>query len=80
MDDFGFKIPLCSENKGFTATGRHNILNLIALNKKQPDWVPKFTKLGFEKTRIPDKVYSKLLSEYEGLKQKMYQESCAVVS
>ena len=76
MDEFGFRTPICSENLGFTATGRRILLNLIALNKKQPDWVPKFTKVGFEKVPIPAEIYSSLLAEYEKLKSKPSQESC----
>ena len=76
VDQFGFRTPICSENQGFTATGRRTLLNLIALNKKQPDWVPKFTKMGFEKVPIPAEIYSDLLAEYEKLKSRPSQESC----
>ena len=76
MDEFGFRTPICSENQGFTATGRRTLLNLIALNKKQPYWVPKFTAVGFEKVPIPAEIYSNLLTEYEKLKSKPSQESC----
>ena len=27
---------------------RRILLNLLAMNKKQPEWVPKFTEVGFE--------------------------------
>ena len=76
VDEFGFKSPLCSENKGFTALGRWTLLNLLALNKNQPDWVPKFTKLGFEKAKIPPKIYSVILEEYKKRKSSPSQEAC----
>ena len=76
VDEFGFRTPICSENQGFTATGRRTLLNLIALNKKQPVWVPKFTAVGFEKVPIPAEIYSNLLSEYDKVKAKPLQESC----
>ena len=76
VDEFGFRTPICSENRGFTAIGRRTLLNLIALNKKQPDWVPKFTAVGFEKVPIPAEIYSNLLSEYDKVKAKPLQESC----
>ena len=76
MDEFGFRTPICSENQGFTAIGRGIRLNLIALNKIQPDWVPKFTAAGFAKVRVPAEIYSSLLAEYEKLKSKPSQESC----
>ena len=33
--------------------------------EEQPAWVPKFTRKGFEKTKIPADVYAMLLWEYE---------------
>ena len=76
MDEFGFKTPICSENQGFTAIGRLTLLNLIALNKKQPAWVPKFTARGFEKVPVPAEIFSKLLTEYDRLKSTPFRETC----
>ena len=76
MDEFGFITPICSENKGFTKLGRLTLLNVIALNKNQPDWVPKFTKVGFEKVQIPSKIYSVILSEYKSRKSSLTPEAC----
>ena len=56
---------------------RQTILHLMALNEEQPAWVPKFTKVGFEKTKIPPELYAMLLREYERVKASMYEESCA---
>ena len=47
---------------------------MVAQNKEQPFWVPKFTSLGFEKTQIPEDVYAMLLWEYERLKYSMKEE------
>ena len=77
VDEFGFRTPICSENQGFTATARRTLLNLIALNKKQPDWVPKFTAVGFEKVPVPAEIYSNLLTEYDKVKSKPSPESCS---
>ena len=76
VDEFGFKFPICAENKGFTSFGRGILIDLIALNKMQPNWVPKFTKVGFEKVQIPSEIYSAILTEYERLKSSPSQEGC----
>ena len=77
VDEFGFKVPICAENKGFTSLGRKTLIDLIALNKMQPNWVPKFTKVGFEKVQIPSEIYSAILTEYERLKSSPSQEHCS---
>ena len=50
---------------------------LIALNEGQPLWVPKFTEVGFEKTKIPSDIYKMLLKEYERVKPSMVVEDCS---
>ena len=70
-------MPVCSENGGFTSEGRRILLNLVALNKEQPDWVPKFTEIGFEKVKIPDDLFTSLKAEQERLKSQMVVEGCA---
>ena len=40
---------------------RRILLNLLAMNKKQPEWVPKFTEVGFEVVPIPAAVYHRRL-------------------
>ena len=77
VDSFGFKIPLCAENGGYTAAGRSELLNLIALNQLQPDWVPKFTEVGFQVASIPGDIFSALTSEHHQLQSRMVRESCA---
>ena len=76
VDEFGFRTPICSENQGLTAISRHTMMGLIALNKKQPAWVPKFTARGFEKVPVPAEIFSKLLTEYDRLKSTMSVENC----
>lgn len=79
VDEFGFKKPICSENGGFTMDGRLVLLNLVALNKEQPPWVPKFTTVGFDKLKIPTELYSHILTEYNRLKKATKpKEECAV--
>ena len=51
------------------------ILHLVSTCKEQPAWVPKFTELGFKKTRIPPDVYAMLLWDYERQKPSMIDES-----
>merc|ERR1719483_844092 len=68
QDVFGFNTPFCSHNGGFTMDGRRTLLYLQALNQQQPEWVPKFSKVGFEKTKIPEDIYKRILSEYKVLK------------
>ena len=76
MDEFGFRTPICSENQGLTAISRHTMMGLIALNKKQPAWVPKFTARGFEKVPVPAEIFSKLLTEYDRLTSTLSVEPC----
>ena len=45
--------------------------------EEQKAWVPMFTELGFEKTRIPPDVYNMLLWEYEKEIPYMYHEPLA---
>ena len=61
-------------NKPFS---RQQILHLMALNQDQPAWVPKFTKVGFEKVKIPAEIYQMLIKEYERIKPGMRVETCA---
>jgi len=74
VDVFGFKIPLCVENGGRDTESRRLMLRMVAGNNEQLAWVPKFTSVGFEKTKIPPDVYAMLLWEYERLKYSMKQE------
>jgi len=78
-DVFGFDTPFCSHNGGFTVDGRMTLLDLHAMNSLQPEWVPKFTKVGFEKTKIPADIYKRIMLEYKQLKDdgQMIEEPCS---
>ena len=51
-------------------------MNLIAMNKKQAYWVPRFTEQGFEKVRIPKAVYKVLKVEHQKLEDRKQEERC----
>ena len=46
---------------------RRILLNLLAMNKKQPEWVPKFTEVGFEVVPIPAAVFAALVADHRRL-------------
>lgn len=77
-DAFGFKMPMCSHNGGFTSAGRELLLNLHAMNTKQLEWVPKFTKNGFSKDKIPTAIYNRIVQEYAAQQKNglMVEEGC----
>lgn len=76
VDGFGFKYDLCSPNKGFTSQGRVDVLFHCAAYNMTLDWVPSFTKVGFEKTIIPTDLYKDIIAEYDELKKSMVVEGC----
>ena len=51
-----------------------SLLSILGSDEEQPAWVPKFTKVGFEKTKIPADVYAMLLWDYERRKSLMFKE------
>ena len=57
------------------------MIKLVARNKEQPAWIPKFTEVGFEKTKIPPDVYKMLLLDYGREKFFMFDEvfSCSLM-
>jgi len=79
VDVFGFKTPICAENGGGQLESREIMLMLSSKTKEeeQKAWVPKFTEIGFEKTKIPPDVYKMLLWEYEKEIPFMYHEPFA---
>ena len=66
-------LPIFQNDK--TTTFQEIILNLVVMNKEQPSWVPKFTKNGFEKTKIPKDVFTMLLWDYQRKKSILYPEN-----
>ena len=53
----------------------------MARNIEQPEWIPKFTDVGFEKTKIPPDVFKMLLLDYGKEKFLMFDEvfSCSLM-
>ena len=47
----------------------------MATTEEQRKWVPKITKSGFEKTKIPSDVYAMLLWEYERKKSSLNEDT-----
>lgn len=70
MDGFGFRYELCDPSMGFTSSGRMDVLYHSASYAMTNDWVPQFTRVGFEKSRIPDHLYEMILTEYEEMKKR----------
>lgn len=76
-DLFGFKYDLCDPNMGFTSSGRKDVLFHCASFNQTKKWVPGFTELGFEKTKIPPHLYHLILKEYEILRKHLvHHEPC----
>jgi len=75
-DPFGFDYELCGADGGFTSDGRAQLLFQIALNHEQREWVPAFTKVGYEKMKIPSSVWKKLSKDYKRVLPRMRRESC----
>ena len=46
-------------------------MDWVAFANEQPAWVPKFTKVGFKKTKIPPDVHAMMLWEYERKKSSL---------
>jgi len=77
IDRFGFKIDLCNPKNGFTSKGRLDVLFHRGSSFSTTQWVPAITEVGFEKTKIPEPLYKKILEEYNQLKDsQMRLEEC----
>ena len=48
---------------------REDVLFHCASYAMTNEWVPQFTRVGFEKSRIPDHLYEMILTEYEEMKK-----------
>jgi len=64
-DDFGFHVNLCSLPEGFDAAQRGLFLKFYHECQLQKPYVPKFTKRGFEKSRIPESLLLDILETRE---------------
>ena len=56
------------ESKDYSSP-RMDVLFHCASYAMTNDWVPQFTRVGFEKSRIPDHLYEMILTEYEEMKK-----------
>ena len=63
QDKFGFKLHICSEAEGFDELQRQNAVLFQYLNDVVIPYIPKFTKTGIEKTKIPDELFSFLVEK-----------------
>ena len=63
-DQFGFSHHLCGP-QGLTAKGRASLLQIHLQNIEQPEWVPMFNEIGFQKVQIPAKLWETLSEYYE---------------
>ena len=63
VDKFGFKLNICSEAEGFDEQQRTNFVVFQNKNELVIPYIPKFTKTGIEKTRIPKELFSFLVEK-----------------
>ena len=59
---FGSKINLCNQAEGWYNRARRRILNTQAVNLYQPEFVPRFHPIGFQKVKIPSDIYASILN------------------
>jgi len=53
VEMFGAKLDLCNKAEGWYAGARNRILTIHATNYFQPQIVPRFHPVGFQKVKIP---------------------------
>ena len=71
-DPFGFELNICSEKEGFYEKHRKLFISNMVDVEESLSYVPKITKLGFKKTRIPESLFQyfvKKLKEHDSLDQ-----------
>ena len=71
-DPFGFKLNICSEKEGFYEKHRKLFISNMLNVEESLSYVPKITKLGFRKTRIPENLFQyfvKKLKDHDSLDQ-----------
>ena len=77
FNDKGIKI--CDLSQGFTVAAMEKIIGVLTTNKGQPPLVPQFSKVGFEKMKIPRDIYAHILTNRKKLlstKKKWKVEYC----
>jgi len=64
-DQFGFQVNLCSLSEGFDVAQRGLFLKFYHECQLQKPYVPKLTKMGFMKGRIPEAIFVDILEARE---------------
>ena len=67
QDQFGETYKVCDVSSGKTADGVEMFFYLFSLGFKQSRVVPKLTNEGFQKRKIPKKVYAEILTNRKRL-------------
>jgi len=77
---FEQELHVCDQSKGWTNEARNRALGILLSNHLQKKIVPALTPLGFEKTKIPKKIYAQLLTARKRmlLEKKFEIESCDI--
>ena len=73
------KKTLANQAEGWYTGARSRILNIHATNLYQPQIVPRFHPLGFQKVKIPSEIYARILNNRKKLineKRKFQIERC----
>ena len=76
---FGSEMNLCNQAEGWYAGARDRVLNIHATNIYQPEIVPRFHPVGFQKVKIPSDIYARILNNRKKLindKRKFQIERC----
>ena len=60
VDPFGFKLNICSDADGFDDGQRSVFLSHAINGDENIPYIPKFTNIGFEKTKIPENLFQYL--------------------
>ena len=74
IDMWGFKVNWTNLDDGWTDARRRRVLSLRSKMKKQMTQVPKFTKVGIKKVKVPKNLHEFLMNNrnlssvtYEGI-------------
>ena len=62
VDSFGVDYNFCDLKSGKTGKANQMFLSVSTLGKKQNKIVPQLTEVGFEKMKIPNKIYAAILT------------------
>ena len=76
---FGTEMSPCNQAEGWYTGARNRIHNIHATNLYQPEIVPRFHPVGFQKVKIPSDIYARILNNRKKLindKRKFQIERC----